>query len=437
MRLFRRKTTAPEARKSTAYFWSAIGGGKGGLSGAEYDRIAAEGYQCIVAFACINMIATAAASVEWQLYLRTRGKLAKVESHPLLDLIESPNPAQSGTEFRQWLISYHRLAGNAYVLRDGLGGAVRYQEPRELTLLNPGKVKIEPGPAHFPLRYEYKPDPNRTLAYPVDQVTGKSAVLHLKTFNPLNSWYGLPPLSAAALPVDIHTGGQQWNNKLIENGARPSGALVVQGTDGKPGTLNEEQRASLEIMLERRFSGSYNAGRPIVLEGGLDWKEMGINPKDMEFLEGKHSAARDIALAFGVPPMLLGIPGDNTYSNMQEAKVALWTDTLIPLICGVLESFNRWLTPAFGKDLYLWYDPETIDALEPVRKAKADRINTMDYLTPNEKRRAMGYDDFAEGKTPADDILVDSGKIPLSLAGDMGLAEPDAEEDDEDEGQDA
>ena len=60
----------------------------------------------------------------------------------------------------------------------------------------------------------------------------------------------------------------------------------------------------------------------VLLEGGLDWREMSINPKDMDFIESKNSAAREIALAFGVPPQLLGINGDSTYSNMQEANTS-------------------------------------------------------------------------------------------------------------------
>lgn len=430
---FRRKaaaSAAPPELKSATYFVT-LGAGKAGLNGAAYDRIAAEGYnECVIAFDCINRIASAVASVEWQLYRKTKGKLVRVESHKLLDLIERPNPSQSGPEFRQWLVSYHRLAGNAYVLGNGLEGSViRTSQPRELVLLNPGKVRIEPGKGFFPAFYEYK-DASTRLEYPVDQISGKSAVLHLKTFNPLNAWYGLPPLSAAALSADIHTGGQKWNKRLIENGARPSGALVVTGPDGKPATLAEDQYIRVKQMIDEQFSGPINAGRPMLLEGGLDWKEMSLNPKDMEFLEGKHSAARDIALAFGVPPMLLGIPGDNTYSNMQEAKTAFWTDTLIPLLCSILEGFNRWLTPLYGEDLYLWYDPEQIDALEPLRKAKFDRMKQADWLTDNEKRRATGQDDIEGG----DVLYKPAAMVPADLLGEVQLAEPGSEADEEEPG---
>ena len=416
---FRRKAaqTVP-GRKSASYFFS-LGLGKAGLTGAGYGLLASEGYaECVVAFACINMVASAVASVEPQIYRKNAetGKLDKIEVHPLLDLIDNPNPAQSGKEFLRHLVSYHRLSGNAYVWGNGLDPMVRKPKPpAELQILNPGKVKIEAGTGLLPKQYEYKPNQNTTIIFPVEQVSGRSAIMHLKTFSPLNAWYGMSPLEAAALGVDIHNDGQRWNKGLIANGARPSGALVVQAADGKPASLTDEQYTRVKEMIDDQYSGPQNTGRPMLLEGGLDWKEMSLNPKDMEFLQGKHSAARDIALSFGVPPQLLGIPGDNTYSNYSEAKLAFWTDTVLPLIGVVYDGFNRWLSPLFGDGVILWYDEETIPALEPLRKQKADRINAATTMTINEKRRAMGQDDLPNG---IGDVLVLDGRgILLGMDG--------------------
>lgn len=423
---FRRKDAPPPSRKSAAYLLSG-GLSNGSLSGAAYTKISTEGYaQCVIAFDAINRVAASVASVETQLYKKNRktGKLDKIEVHDLLDLIQNPNPAQSGREFMAHLVSYHRMAGNAYVYGNGIDASRNGRPPLELQLLQPGKVKVEPGSGLFPLAYEYKPSASQTYRYQVDQITGRSAVLHLKTFHPLNAWGGLSPFDPAALGVDIHNDGQRWNKKLIENGARPSGALVVKAEGEKSGNLSDEQYLRVKEMIDREFTGTRNAGRPILLEGGLDWKEMSLNPKDMEFLEGKHSAARDIALAFGVPPQLLGIPGDNTYSNYAEAKLAFWTDTVLPLLGMILDGFNRWLVPLYGEDLFLWYDEETIPALEPLRKQKADRIENSGCLTLNEKRRALGYDDYKPGDSPADQLFIESTKIPLELAGAVDLPEP-------------
>lgn len=419
---FRTKQAAPSERKSGAYLFTT-GLGRAGLTGAGYDKLATEWYsQCVVAYSCINRVAASVASVDLQLYRRKNGKLTKVEGSDLLKLMENPNPTQSGREFMRQLTSYQQLCGNAYVFGNGMD--VRRVPPRELQLLNPGKVKVEPGTGMFPKQYDYRTGNSAVTAFPVDQLSGRSAILHLKSFNPLNPWYGMSPLEAAALGVDIHNDGQRWNKRLIENGARPSGALVVQSGDGKPATLGEDQYVRLKQMIDDQFSGSSNAGRPMLLEGGLDWKEMSLNPKDMEFLEGKNSAARDIALAFGVPPQLLGIPGDSTFANYSEARLAFWTDTVLSHLGTTLDAFNRWLTPIYGEDLFLWYDEEMIPALEPLRKAKGERINAATYMTFDEKRRAMGLDDYKPTGSPGGTIFIPATSIPLDLAGEVSLPEP-------------
>lgn len=119
-----------------------------------------------------------------------------------------------------------------------------------------------------------------------------------------------------------------------------------------------------------------------------------MNAKDMDFLKAKDSSARDIGLVFGVPSQLLQIPGDSTFANYEQATLSFWCDTILPLYALFLEGFNRWLTPLFGDDLFLWYDEESIPALEPRRKEKFARIQAAEWMTIDEKRRAGGQDDF-------------------------------------------
>jgi HK97 family phage portal protein len=429
---FRRQDAAPPNTKS-ASFLLGVPVGRGLPANANYTLLAKEGYsQNCVAFACVNRIASAISSVEPQLYKRTGAKLDKIEKHPLLDLMESQNPAQSGKEFLQQLVTHRLTGGNAFVY--GVGMEANLKEVRELYLLHPAHMTVKPGKRVFPEKYEYKPS-GEVITYPVDPLTGKSAVLHLKSVNPLDPWVGLSPMLAAAYAIDIHNEGQQWNRRLLENDARPSGALVMKGQDGNPATLTDDQYARLKTDIDQQYSGSQNAGRPMLLEGGLEWQEMSLSAKDMDFLEAKNSAANDIGLVFGVPPQLLGIPGAQTFANYEQANLSFWTDTVLPQLSLILEGFNRWLTPIYGDDLFLWYDENAIDALEPLRKAKFDRMNTTGFYSVNEKRRATNADDIEGG----DVVLVPSTSIPLDLAG-MSLSEPGspagqppAEDDEEEE----
>jgi HK97 family phage portal protein len=129
----------------------------------------------------------------------------------------------------------------------------------------------------------------------------------------------------------------------------------------------------------------------LLLEGGLAWQSMSLTPKDMDFLELKHGAAREIALAFGVPPMLLGIPGDNTYANYREANLAFWRQTVLPLGQRFASAFGAWLGPAWGEGLRLAIDVDQVEALSAEREALWRRVNEADFLTPDEKREAVGY----------------------------------------------
>jgi len=225
----------------------------------------------------------------------------------------------------------------------------------------------------------------------VERVSGRGSVLHLKNFHPLNDWYGLSAVEAAAYSIDQHNQSGAWNQALLQNGARPSGALVVRPESPGGGTLSEDQYNRVKLQIDEQFSGAANAGRPILLEGGLDWKEMSLTPKDMDFIQAKNSAARDIALAFGVPPQLLGIPGDNTYSNLQEARLALWEQTVIPLVQATTDALNNWLVPMFDANVELVPDTDNISVLATRNQAVWDRVQAATFLTVNEKRAAVGY----------------------------------------------
>ena len=163
--------------------------------------------------------------------------------------------------------------------------------------------------------------------------------------------------------------------------------------------LSDQQFERLKKELDQQFTGTANAGRPMVLEGGLDWKAMSLSPKDMDFMEAKHSAAREIALAFGVPPMLLAIPGDNTYSNYQEAGRAFWRQTVLPLGNRIAGSLAQWLAPAYGAGLMLAADADRIEALSSDRAALWERVSKAPFLTVNEKRAAVGYGSVTGGDT--------------------------------------
>jgi HK97 family phage portal protein len=352
----------------------------------EYRKFADEAYsRNVIAHRCIAMIAQGIASTSWLLYRLDKGEKIEVTGHPLLTLLKVPNPLCAGTEFLESLAAYKMISGNAYIQAIALQG----EAPRELHLLRPDRITVIAGKNGIPAGYRYTLG-EQVQDFPVNRMTGQSSILQLKNFHPLNDWYGLSSIEAAAYSIDQHNQAGMWNQALLQNGARPSGALVVKGAEGSGNSLSEEQFSRLKGQLEEGYSGSLNAGRPLLLEGGLEWKEMSLSPKDMDFIEGKNSAARDIALAFGVPPQLLGIPGDNTYSNMREARLALWEETILPMLDNITAALNMWLVPMFGKDLLLDYDEDAISALALRRETVWARLENASFMTDDEKRAAVG-----------------------------------------------
>jgi len=342
--------------------------------------LAREGYaKNPVAYRCVRTIAEAVASLPLAMY----DGLRELDRHPLLGLLARPNPRETRADFLEAVASHLLVAGNSYIELVAIAG-----EPRELYALRPDRMKVVSGREGWPEAYEYSVA-GRSVRFEMQETEGTPPpILHIKLFNPADDHYGLSPLEAAHRALDIHNAASGWNKALLDNAARPSGALVYSAASGN---LSQDQFERLKSELELNFQGAQNAGRPLLLEGGLDWKSLSLSPKDMDFIEAKHAAAREIALAFGVPPMLLGIPGDNTFSNYQEANRSFYRGTAVPFANRLLSALTNWLAPAYGEKLRLEPDLDQVQALSSERESLWRRVNEAGFLSDDEKRAAVGY----------------------------------------------
>lgn len=374
---------APEEAKAsrTARLVALLSAGRPRWSERDYTSLAREGFtRNAIAYRAVRLIGESAASIP--LVLTAEGR--EQDAHPFLSLIDRPNPRLTRAALMEAICSHLLVAGNAYVEAVAVDGVVR-----ELHLLRPDRVRVVPGPDGWPEAFDYTLGVETVRISQDSLVPGEDvpAILHLAAFNPLDDHYGFAPLAAAAQALDLHNAASAWNKALIDNAARPSGALVYGGA----GALTEEQFERLKGELEASFQGAVNAGRPLLLEGGLDWRPLSLSPKDMDFEAARNSAAREIALAVGVPPMLLGIPGDNTYANYAEANRALWRQSVVPLVRRVCDALALWLGPAFGGGLSLVPDLDQVEALAAERTELWARVGAADFLTDAEKRAAVGY----------------------------------------------
>jgi len=374
----------------------------------KYADLAKEGYlKNAIVYRCVNEISKGASAVPF--IVKAGDQI--VEQHPLIDLLMRPNPLQSYSEFFNSLFGYVLLSGNAYILKTGTENGT----PKELHQLRPDRISIKGSGKPIPEMYEYIVNGRVNKTYRIDQENGYSELKHIKLWNPLDDYYGLSPMSAAAVEVDQFNMSSKHNVNLLQNGARPSGAVIFKPQDdaGFAVNLSESQRQQLITDMNNRFTGANNAGRPLLLEGDFDWKEMGLSPKDMDFLNLKHMSATDIALCFGVPSQLVGVPDSQTYSNVAEARLALYEETIIPHLRKIASDLNEWLVPMFDDRLTLEFDIDSIPALSERVKRTYENVTSAvreGIMTRNEAREQLGYEPI-DG---ADDLYISANLFPIS-----------------------
>ncbi len=386
LKFFRRADSAvPEIKASATGRVIAWGGsGRVAWSPRDTSSLTRTGFSGNpIGFRCVKLIAEAAAALP----LVCQDGEKRYEMHPVVRLMRRPNPGQGRAELLEALIGQLLLSGNGYLEAVGEPGL-----PLELHVLRSDRMSLVPGKDGWPVAYDYAVGGRK---HRFDMTGPADPICHIKSFHPQDDHYGLSPMQAAAVAVDVHNSASAWSKALLDNAARPSGAIVYKGVDGQ-GSLSTDQYDRLVTEMELHHQGARNAGRPMLLEGGLDWKQMGFSPSDMEFQKTKETAAREIAIAFGVPPMLMGIPGDATYGNYQEANRAFFRLTVLPLATRVSAAIAYWLSSHLGEEVELRPDLDQVPALAAERDQLWARVGSAEFLNEAEKRMLLGLPRIAD-----------------------------------------
>ena len=369
----------------------------------DYAKLTEAGFMnCITVYACVSLIARSVARLPWILYRKPmqssgpKSKLEKIEDHQLIELLHKPNPKEGQAAFIENVMSYYLISGNSYIERSG----PKVGPPKELYCLRPDRMTVIRGDkANLVGGYVYKIGPK-----PVP--FNEKQILHLKTFHPLDDWYGLSPLEVAAKAIDISNMSMTWNAKLLENEMRPPGAMSTEQA------LDDEQYERLKKEIKTKLQGYENAAEPLLLEAGLKWENFAITPKDADWLNSDKMNDRRIGRVYNVAPELYGDSENKTYSNYQEARRALYLETI--LIHGGMfrDELNNWLTPAWENErLYLDIDRDQIEAIREELNAVYERQGKAWWRTVNEKRKSCGDDDIGK---EGDVIFVPSNLVPLT-----------------------
>ena len=372
-----------------------------------YETFAREGYAYnAIVYRCVSLIAQAAASVKLDVY--SGDKI--LDAHPIMDLLARPNPTMSGHFLSEASYSFLTIAGNAYIEAVGPENG----PPAELWYLRPDRMKVIPGPQGMPEGYEHEVN-GKTRRFSVNFLTGQSPILHVKEFNPVNDFYGMARTEPAARAIDRLNAISDHNKALLDNGARPSGALIYRNHNVGDNVITAPQAVitKAEEMLAERHSGAANAGRPMVLNGNVDWQSMGLSPVDMDHAGNALEAAREICHAYGIPISLV-LPGESTYSNKAEAKLEFWESTVLPMVELMVGEWNNWLAPKYGNDIELAPDLDSVSALEPRREKKRASIMELvsaGIIDADEGREDLGYGERKPGTVEKVDAAVLNGLV--------------------------
>lgn len=371
-----------------------------------------EGYnQNVIVYRCIKLISDSIAKIPFIL-LDKNGE--KIESHPLLDLLRKPNYTQSKKEFLESVISNKFISGNAYIeaAYPDRSPTFNRNAPSFLYSLNPEYMKIRAGSNGIPSAYEFTKN-GQKVVFPVT-VIGDSNILQIKNFKPNDDWYGLSPIQPAAYDIDQLNFAKKWNNSVLKNSGNINGILKTDQT------LTDNQFERLQKKLDEYQTGDMKSGKPLILEGGLEWVDIGMSLKDVDFSEGIKMASQFIAYSFGVPYDLVNTD-QAKYDNLDRAYELLWDQSVKPNLEHLIDELNCWLVPRYNEDIKISYDEDKVEAIQNKRARLRESLEKVSYMTINEKRRSIGLAPVDGG----DQILTEFNKVPLS---DVGIS-PELPED--------
>lgn len=342
-------------------------------------------------YRCADLRATAVASLDPVIY---DANDEAIPNHPLLQVLKAPNELMSWRDLVYRTQIDYVINGNAFIVPlttiKGVG---------ELWPVSPGNVSaVETGDIFEPVE-----------TWQVSSAGGTAEVepwrmIHMHTVTDSNGVWGISPLEAAGLSIEQQSKAREWNVSLMDNGAKPS--IVVQDPRHMSASSFEEFKARLNA----GHAGASKAGSIMVLDDGKTISTAGFSARDMDYSQGVTTSAREIAIALGVPPELVGDSANKTYSNAQEANKEFAAHTIKPqadLFYSILTRKLAHLYPDVGR---IGYDEGQIDGLKGDESSIISALTGCDFMTVNEKRARMSYGPVPGG----DEVLTDMSKMRLN-----------------------
>lgn len=400
----KRKKPQKQSRKTSAFIYSS--GGTTAFPDQDYQKQIQEVWKNVVSFRCIDKIAQACSSVPWRFEITTGDKIQVINDSNYNRLIKRPNPFESWSVLIYKTIAYLLCNGNSYPRRITVMTGKEKLFPKELYVMMPHLMvaKLDDDGNIQKYVYEENKAGKANPEFPVDFKTGQCDILHLKEFHPLDEVYGYARTQSASYEIDTSNMATLWNYKILKNEAKIGMLYFINGI------IDQQTYEFIEKKIaEFEGAGAEKAGKSLILgsEGGADAKPYSMTPKDIDFLEGAREVARKIAFGYGVPARLIGIPGDSTYNNEREARLAFWEETVLYYLNYFRESFNAWVFP--DSNVQINYTLDDVPVFVEKKIERMEKVDKISSITINEKRKMMGFDVIEGG----DVLYVPGNLLPL------------------------
>lgn len=355
------------------------------LTGGDYAGSSAldQYNRSLYVFACIAKIAEKIASIDLEQYqiLNSRGDTKEIVSSRLLDLLYKPNPFQTKGEFWKTTIINLKTTGDAFwfKVRNKSGNVL------ELWNLRPDMVTIVTDPVHFVKEYRFSKRTGEIIYFAPEDI------IHFKYPNPLSEYNGSAPLMAAKSRIVTEEYAANYQRDFFINNARPD--AIIKSVNN----LKQADKDELREGWKKKYQGPGKNSKLAILSGGLEYQQISLSQKEMDFIESIKANRDDILIAFGVPKTVLGITEDVNRANAETGIYMFLSETIVPEMTSIITKINEeMVSPDFDDSMYLSFKDPTPDNRDITLTEYANGI-TNNWLLINEVRQREGLPPIAGG----------------------------------------
>ncbi len=353
-------------------------------------------------YLCVDIIAETVSTLPYELVNRKTGEVST--DHPVYNLLMNPNPIDSFINLLYQWITYYLVDGNGYIKLDGLKtGNLRQSE---LSVLESKTIepKVNESPNENLTTFLVYKDSKRNLIYSMDEI------IHIKVFDPTNRIKGMSKLQAGLKQAEFSGKINDYKNSIYDNQATPSGGLQAEGN------ISDEVFEKTKERFIKTYAGVHNAGKIMVLDNGLKWVQMQLNPGDLKIIESENMTDANIATLMRVPTEMLGNIGkQKNYANYREAVRSFYEMTTLPIGNQISMALTNFFFP--DSTYFFKINESNIKAL----RLSTEELSQSWWYSPNKKREMQGQPKV-EDDPLMDKVYIPNNMIPLE---DASMSEDD------------